>query len=38
MYEPYAGIGDGQLRLFTSESVTLGPPGQNMRPNIGCGP
>lgn len=26
MYEPYAGIGDGELRLFTSESVTAGHP------------
>ena len=26
LYEPYAGIGDGELRLFTSESVTAGHP------------
>ena len=26
IYEPYEGIGDGQLRLFTSESVTAGHP------------
>lgn len=26
MYEPYTGIGDGELRLFTSESVTAGHP------------
>src|SRR5699024_8717051 len=26
LHEPYAGIGDGELRLFTSESVTAGHP------------
>lgn len=26
LYEPYTGIGDGELRLFTSESVTAGHP------------
>lgn len=26
MYEPYAGVGAGELRLFTSESVTAGHP------------